>query len=65
MCSPSCAGCPVNDLHSPAANNPDGPARTSSDYKPSGIVPQLNPFAGPAPSDTKYEPVGSSAGPIG
>ncbi|KAL5560035.1 hypothetical protein UlMin_036246 [Ulmus minor] len=37
---------------------------TSSDCKPSGTIPQLNPFAGPAPSDTKYEPVGGSASPI-
>ena len=65
MCSPSCAGCPINDLHSPAVNNPDGPTRTSSDCKPSGTVPQLNPFTGPAPSDTKYKPLGGSASPIG
>ncbi|KAL5581810.1 hypothetical protein UlMin_014252 [Ulmus minor] len=37
---------------------------TSSDCKPSGTVPKLNPFAGPAPLDTKYEPFRGSTGPI-
>ena len=48
----------------PSANKLDDPTRTSSDYKPSRTVPKLNPFAGLAPSDTKYEPFGGSAGPI-
>ncbi|KAL5559897.1 hypothetical protein UlMin_036108 [Ulmus minor] len=39
--------------------------RTSSDCKLSGTVPKLNPFVGLAPSDTKYEPFGGSAGLIG